>query len=92
MIMALVEEIEKIVNEQVDKRMNELSNEIFFLKPWLTMGPIKEILDKNSRWIIDNLCTKEFENKGLVKKVGGQWHFKNPEFVKYIHDVWWKEV
>lgn len=92
MIMALVEEIEKIVNEQVDTRINELSDEIYFLKPWLTMGPIKEILDKNSRWIIDNLCTKEFENKGLVKKVGGQWHFKNPEFVIYIHDVWWKEV
>ncbi|MDN6268759.1 MAG: hypothetical protein L0J44_13055 [Tetragenococcus koreensis] len=92
MIMALVEEIEKIVNERVDKRVSELYDEIFYLKPWLTMEPLEEILHKNSRWIIENLCTKEFKNKGLVKKVGGKWHFKNPEFVKYIHDVWWKEV
>ena len=90
--MALVEEIEKIADNRVDQRMDQITEEIPYLRPWLIMETVEKILEKEARWIRENFCTDEMVEKKLVKKVGGKWHFMNPEFMNYVHDVWWNEV
>lgn len=87
--MALVEEMEKIIDQRVDQKVRLILQGYRHLKPWVKMDTACENLQKESRWIRDHLCTYEFIEKGLVKKVGGEWHFLNPEFFQYVHDVWW---
>lgn len=87
--MALVEEIEKLIDQRVDQRMKEFVNNQESLKPWVKMNVVMERLDKDARWIRANFCTSDFQEMELVKKVGGEWHFLNPEFFNYVHDSWW---
>lgn len=88
--VALLEEIEKIIDQRVDQKMRLLTEKQVAMKPWVKMETAEELLEKESRWIRDNLCTYELVEKKLVKKVGNEWHFLNPEFFTYVHDVWWK--
>lgn len=90
--MALIAEIEKIIDDRVNARMDEIMRKVPLLRPWLVMEQATDLLNKESRWIISNMCTTELIEKELVKKVGGAWHFRNPEFFEYVHDVWWKEA
>lgn len=87
--MALVEEIEKMIDQRVDQRMEIFLSKQESMKPWVKMDIAMERLEKESRWIRLNLCTLKLIDKGLVKKVGGEWHFQNPEFFIYVHDKWW---
>lgn len=88
--MAVIEEaIETLVDKRFDERFDELKHAIQILRPWVKMDMASDILEKEARWIRANLCTYELVEKKLVKKVGGEWHFQNPEFFKYVHDVWW---
>lgn len=87
--MDLQKQFENLINESVDKRVTEIEAKI--VKPWVLMEKISEELDKEARWITSKFCTTRFIKLGLVKKVGGSWHFLNPEFLNYVHDVWWKE-
>jgi len=88
-VLALVEEIEKLIDQRVDQRIKEFVNNQESLKPWVKMNVVMERLDKDARWIRANFCTSVFQEKELVKKVGGEWHFLNPEFFIYVHDSWW---
>lgn len=88
--MAVIEEaIEELVNKRFDERFEELKHSIQILKPWVKMDMASDILEKESRWIRSKLCTYDLVELDLVKKVGGEWHFRNPEFFAYVHDVWW---
>lgn len=87
--MSLIEELERMVDQRVDQRINDLEKKKKHLKPWVKMNIAASELEKDPRWIREKLCTLEFQDKGLVKKVGGEWHFLNPEFFQYVHDVWW---
>lgn len=89
--MALLEEIEKIIDQRVDQKVSVLMKKEIVMKPWVKMDTAMEKLEKEARWIRDNFCTYEFIEKKLVKKVGNEWHFLNPEFFSYVHDVWWDE-
>ncbi|MGX7024147.1 hypothetical protein [Vagococcus hydrophili] len=87
--MDLQKQFENLINESVDKRVADIEAKI--VKPWVLMRDISGNLEKEARWITKHFCTTHFINLGLVKKIGGEWHFLNPEFLNYIHDVWWKE-
>ena len=87
--MSLVEEFEKLVDKRVDQRVEMLLEKHKELRPWVKMDIAEERLGKESRWIRDTFCTSELIEKRLVKKVGNEWHFLNPEFFEYAHDVWW---
>ncbi|REC31313.1 hypothetical protein CF160_02135 [Enterococcus pseudoavium] len=87
--MALVEEIERLIDQRVDQRMKIFLSKQESMKPWVKMNVAIKRLDKDARWVRGNLCTFDLIEKGLVKKVGGEWHFQNPEFFIYVHDIWW---
>lgn len=87
--MSLQEQIEQTITDLVDKRLEEIGLNV--REPFVLMDYIAEKTNKEARWIRDNWCTKRFQNLDLVKKIGGSWHFKHPEFLAYIHDVWWEE-
>lgn len=87
--MALVEEIENLIDQRVDQRMKIFINKQESMRPWVKMNVAIDRLGKDARWIRGNLCTLELIEKQLVKKVGGEWHFLNPEFFTYVHDIWW---
>lgn len=89
--MALVEEIERLIDQRVDQRMEVFLSKQESMKPWVKMNVSIKRLEKDARWIRTNLCTLELIEKGLVKKVGGEWHFLNPEFFTYVHDNWWPQ-
>ena len=87
--MALVEEIEKMIDQRVDQRIEIFLSKQESMKPWVKMDVAVERLEKDARWIRLNLCTLDLIEKELVKKVGGEWHFLNPEFFIHVHDKWW---
>lgn len=87
--MELQEQFEVIINKAVDERVSQIEAKL--VKPFILTSDISRETQKESRWIRDNWCTPRFEKLGLVKKIGGSWHFKHPEFLTYIHDVWWTE-
>lgn len=87
--MALVEEIEKIIDERVEEKVRMILAKYKDLRPWVKMDVAEEKLGKEARWIRDHFCTSELIEKKLVKKVGNEWHFLNPEFFEYAHNIWW---
>lgn len=66
--MALIAEIEKIIDDRVNARMDEIMRKVPLLRPWLVMEQATDLLNKESRWIISNMCTTELIEKELVKK------------------------
>lgn len=87
--MTIDEMIKKMIKEEVENQVSSIKDEIALLKPWLKMREFSEMIGKKAIWISQNLCTEEQIKKKLVKKIGGEWHFRNPEIFKYLHDEWW---
>ncbi|MEG2293531.1 MAG: hypothetical protein RR936_05185 [Carnobacterium sp.] len=87
--MTIDEAIKKMIKEEVENQVSSIKDEIALLKPWLKMREFSEMIGKKALWISQNLCTEEQIKKKLVKKIGGEWHFRNPEIFKYLHDEWW---
>lgn len=89
--MDIQKELEKIIELKVDERIAKLENGLFLLKPWFKIDRVAEELDgKSTKWIRETFCSQELVDRGLVKKIGNEWHFRNPEFFNYIHDEWWE--
>lgn len=90
--MAVIEEaIEELVNKRFDERFDELKHALEILKPYVKTEMASSILERKPKWVIEKFCTTELIEKKLVKKIGREWHFQNPEFFQYVHDVWWPE-
>ncbi|MDW5524652.1 hypothetical protein [Carnobacterium maltaromaticum] len=87
--MALDELVNELIEIKVNEKFEKLKSEIDLLKPWVKMDVMVENLSKQPLWISQNLCTEEQIKKRLVKKIGREWHFRNPEIFNYLHDEWW---
>ncbi|CAD5900560.1 hypothetical protein [Carnobacterium maltaromaticum] len=87
--MTIDETIKRMIQDEVENQVASIKDKIALLKPWLKMREFSEVIGKKSSWIRENLCTDELMKKKLVKKIGGEWHFRNPEIFKYLHDEWW---
>lgn len=87
--MALDELVNELIEIKVNEKMHQLKSEMDLFKPFFKINTLSDEIDKNPKWIRENLCTDELMKKKLVKKIGGEWHFRNPEIFKYLHDEWW---
>ena len=92
--MSIDEQIERLIDEKVSQKMKEVELKSFLLKPFFKIDRVAMELDgKSAKWIRENFCLgdqgNELLSRGLIKKVGNEWHFKNPEFFNYVHDEWW---
>lgn len=89
--MSLTEALQQIIAEEVEKKIFEMKQEEQLKSPWVKIEKASEMLEKKPKWIRDNLCTYETTKRGLVKKIGKEWHFLNPEFFNFVHDEWWSK-
>ncbi|CAD5902383.1 hypothetical protein [Carnobacterium maltaromaticum] len=89
--MALDELVNELIEIKVNEKFETLKSEMDLLKPWVKMKVMVSTIGKEPIWISQNLCTEEQIQKKLVKKIGREWHFRNPEIFKYLHDEWWLE-
>lgn len=87
--MALDELVNELIEIKVNEKMHQLKSEMDLFKPFFKVNILSDEIDKTPKWIRENLCTDELMKKKLVKKIGGEWHFRNPEIFKYLHDEWW---
>lgn len=79
---------------KIDEKLKSIETKAFLLKPWFKIDRIAIELDgKSTKWVRDTFCKSatgnELRERKLIKKIGNEWHFKNPEFLNYIHDEWW---
>ncbi len=87
--MALDELVDELIEQKVNEKFEKLKAEMDLLKPWVKMKVMVATIGKEPIWISQNLCTEEQVKKKLVKKIGREWHFRNPEIFNYLHDEWW---
>ncbi|MFS7390259.1 hypothetical protein AB6884_12400 [Carnobacterium maltaromaticum] len=87
--MALDELVNELIEIKVNEKMYQLKSEMDLFKPFFKINTLSDEIEKTPKWIRENLCTDELMKKKLVKKIGGEWHFRNPEIFKYLHDEWW---
>ncbi|CUS26109.1 hypothetical protein FC70_GL000496 [Paucilactobacillus oligofermentans DSM 15707 = LMG 22743] len=94
--------IEELLSQEIEKQVSSkvavVAKRFEVLRPWISTEVVKEYIGvKDSQWVINHFAigknkkTTEAYNRGLVKKVAGQWRFKNPEFMQYLHDDFWNE-
>lgn len=86
------------IKQQVSDQVAVVARQIELLKPWIGTETVKESIGvKDSQWVINHFAigknkkATDAYDRGLVKKVAGQWRFKNPEFMQYLHDDFWNE-
>lgn len=83
--MSLEKEIEKIVERKLEER--EVEVQVVDYRPWIFTTDVAEILGYDEKWILKKYTTDEvFKKKKLIKKQGGVWIYKHPEFVQFIHE------
>lgn len=83
--MSLEKEIEKIV----EKKLEELQQPIQTIdhRPWIFTADVAEILGYTEEWVIKKFTKEQiYIKKKLIKKQGGQWNYKHPEFLEFVHD------
>lgn len=93
--------IDELINQEIevklDKRVAALESKITLLRPWIGMKDIEQLVGMKQLTITRTFIhndghDKEAKKLGLVKKINTEWRFKNPEFVNWLHDEYWKDV
>ncbi|MBP1045298.1 hypothetical protein I6N96_03345 [Enterococcus sp. BWM-S5] len=89
--MSLAKEIEKIVDQRLNERLSEITMNQVDDRPALTVKEVAGKINKSAKWVRDTFTTPYLVKKGIVKKIGGEWSFLNPEFLNFYHDEWFKK-
>ncbi|GAB6091754.1 hypothetical protein [Furfurilactobacillus curtus] len=84
--------IEAKVQSEVTKRLAALSQGIPLLRPWYTTEQVMELTSWTDRQTIIKKFAHDPEvvRLGLVKRDGKGYFWRNPEFPRWLHDVYWR--
>ncbi|GGD04888.1 hypothetical protein [Enterococcus wangshanyuanii] len=83
--MSLENEIEKIVDRKLEEHESNMQPTDY--RPWIFTSDVAEIIGYTEEWVIKKYTTKSiYIKKKLIKKDGGKWIYKHPEFLEFIHE------
>ncbi|MHC5215429.1 hypothetical protein ACYSNR_02105 [Enterococcus sp. LJL128] len=88
--MNLINEFEQLIDKRLNERLSEMTVQQVDIRPWLSTEQVAEELSKTVRWVRETFTEQYLIDKGLVKKVSGEWLFLHPEFLQFVHTEWFK--
>lgn len=83
--MSLEQEIEIIVERKLEEFKLEIKPIDY--RPWIFSDDVAEVLRCTEEWVLKKYTKNElYLKKKLIRKQGGRWEFKHPEFLEFVHE------